>query len=184
MPIVPDDKNWTWVLDETCPDCGYVATTVALAAIGELLRANVEAWPALLEGEHVRLRPTDDQWSALEYGCHVRDVLRLYDERLELMLRLDDPQFANWDQDLTAVESRYDLHDPALVASELVAAGMALATRFDAVRDGQWERTGSRSDGVAFTVGSFARYFLHDPVHHLDDVRRGNEILAAGSLDT
>ena len=41
-----------------------------------------------------------------------------------------------------------------------------------------------RSDGVAFTVVSFARYFLHDPVHHLDDVRRGNEILAAGSLDT
>jgi hypothetical protein len=31
-------------------------------------------------------RPSDDRWSALEYACHVRDVFRLYDERLEMML--------------------------------------------------------------------------------------------------
>lgn len=24
-------------------------------------------------------RPRPDRWSALEYGCHVRDVLALYD---------------------------------------------------------------------------------------------------------
>ena len=30
---------------------------------------------------------------------------------------------------------------------------------------------GVRSDGVAFTVDTFGRYFIHDPVHHLDDVR-------------
>jgi hypothetical protein len=51
------------------------------------------------------------------------------------------------------------------------------------VRPQQWERDGFRSDGTHFTVSSFARYLLHDPVHHLDDVARGNEILAAGELD-
>ncbi len=49
--------------------------------------------------------------------------------------------------------------------------------------DDQWARTGVRSDGAEFTVDSFARYFIHDPIHHLDDVRRGNEILANGALD-
>ena len=44
----------------------------------------------------------------------------------------------------------------------------------------QWQRTGSRSDGAAFTVATFARYFVHDPVHHLDDVARG---FAALGLD-
>jgi hypothetical protein len=34
----------------------------------------------------------------------------------------------------------------------------------------QWERTGRRSDGARFTVETFARYFIHDPVHHLYDV--------------
>jgi hypothetical protein len=34
----------------------------------------------------------------------------------------------------------------------------------------QWQRTGNRSDGARFTVETFARYFAHDPVHHLYDV--------------
>jgi hypothetical protein len=145
--------------------------------MGQLVRANVDAWSALLAGEYVRQRPTPDRWSALEYGCHVRDVFVLFDERLRLMLETDAPQFANWDQDITAVEQRYDLQDPAVVCDELVAAGLALADRWDTVGDDQWQRTGDRSDGSSFTVESFARYFLHDPVHHLHDVVGGNELL-------
>ena len=68
--IIPDDKNWTWVLERACPECGFDAST----------------FPA------------------------------------------------------TAVAAQV------------------------------WGRTGIRSDGAAFTVDTFARYFLHDPVHHLWDV--------------
>ena len=28
MAIVPDDKNWTWVLARPCPDCGFEAAAV------------------------------------------------------------------------------------------------------------------------------------------------------------
>jgi len=38
------------------------------------------------------------------------------------------------------------------------------------VTGAQWRRTGNRSDGASFTVETFARYFVHDPVHHLYDV--------------
>ena len=34
----------------------------------------------------------------------------------------------------------------------------------------QWQRTGRRSNGSAFTVESIGRYHLHDVVHHLWDV--------------
>ena len=183
MPIVPDDKNWTWVLERPCPDCGFDATTIEIDRMGDLIRANVERWPALLADEHVRLRPTGDQWSALEYGCHVRDVFRLYDERLRLMLETDDPRFANWDQDATAVAERYDLQDPAAVSAELVDAGNAFAALWDTVRADQLGRRGFRSDGAEFTIESFGVYFLHDPIHHLDDIARGNAILADGQLD-
>ncbi|MBI5087969.1 MAG: DinB family protein [Actinobacteria bacterium] len=183
MPITPDDKNWTWVLEQTCPDCGFDGRRVARDDVASLLHENVDEWPALLGRADVALRPTDDQWSALEYGCHVRDVFRLYEQRLDLMLHDDAPRFANWDQDVTAIEDRYDLQDPATVIDDLVAAGHSLADRFASVSGDQWERTGHRSDGVTFTVDTFARYLLHDPVHHVDDVRRGNEILDAGSLD-
>ena len=179
MPIVPDDKNWTWVLERPCPDCGFDATDVDIGDVANLLRSNVERWPDLLAHEHVRVRPTDDQWSALEYACHVRDVFRLFDRRLQLMLESDDPHFANWDQDVTAIEDRYDLQDPATVRDELVEAGNAFAERWDAVQPEQLGRRGFRSDGAAFTVESFGVYFIHDPIHHVDDVERGNAILDA-----
>jgi hypothetical protein len=93
------------------------------------------------------------------------------------MLDIEEPEFANWDQDLTAIDERYDLQDPSVVAGEIVAAAEDVAATWDRVGDDQWERRGFRSDGSVFTVDSFARYFLHDPVHHLVDVSNGNAML-------
>jgi hypothetical protein len=170
MTITPDDKDWTWVLDERCPDCGFDASTLDVRATGAAVRANAAAWPAVLERADARVRPDDRTWSALEYACHVRDVFVLFDQRLQMMLDQDDPLFPNWDQDTTAVADRYGRQDPAVVADQLVAAGDAVAACFDGVRDDQWQRPGRRSDGASFSVDTFARYFLHDPVHHLWDV--------------
>jgi hypothetical protein len=171
VPIVPDTKDWTWVLERSCPECGFDARIFPREQIGDMLRGNAAVWGQVLQGaDGVHTRPSEDVWSPLEYGCHVRDVYRLYDRRLESMLTQDDPLFPNWDQDATAVESRYGEQDPQVVAKELIAAGATLAERFDGVVDEQWQRTGRRSDGAVFTVESFARYFIHDPVHHLYDV--------------
>ena len=35
----------------------------------------------------------------------------------------------------------------------------------------------SRSDGAAFTIDSFSRYLVHDPVHHVWDVERGYRVI-------
>ena len=172
VPIAPDTKDWTWVLERRCPECNLDAGSVSLEEVGRLIRENAASWQEVLAGpaEALRTRPSDDRWSPLEYACHVRDVFRLYDQRLALMLAEDDPLFPNWDQDVTAVEDRYNAQEPAQVAAELLEAAAALADRFDMVTADQWDRTGTRSDGAHFTVASFARYFVHDPVHHLHDV--------------
>jgi hypothetical protein len=168
--IRPDTKDWTWVLHEQCPECGYDAATVEPATIGERTRAAVPRWQAALARADVQDRPSDDVWSPLEYACHVRDVFTIFDERLHLLLTVEGAQFANWDQDVTAVESRYDEQDPAAVSAELARAGARIAARFDAVSGGQWDRTAERSDGAVFTTRTFGRYFLHDIEHHLHDV--------------
>jgi hypothetical protein len=172
MPIAPDDKDWTWVLRRACPECGFDAPAMAPERVATLLRTNAAAWVALLAGpvDALRRRPAEDRWAPVEYACHVRDVCVLYDERLALMLEHDDPLYPNWDQDATAVEACYLEQDPAAVAHALGAAAAALAARFDTVHGEAWARLGRRSDGAAFTVASFARYLLHDPVHHLFDV--------------
>jgi hypothetical protein len=177
MTIVPDTKNWTWVLERPCPDCGFDASTVDPTAMGAALRGNSREWSVLLAHPAVRTRPSPSQWSGLEYGCHVRDVFRLFDERLRLMLAQDDPQFANWDQDRTALDDHYDEQDPLTVVRQLEQAAEALAARFDGLQPEQWQRTGTRSDGAQFTIDSFGRYLLHDPVHHVYDVEAGYAIL-------
>ena len=173
MPIEPDLKDWTWVLERPCPECGFQADEVGHEDLGALLRENAAAWPAVLERPEVAVRASDDRWSDLEYACHVRDVFRIYDERLGLMLAEDGAAFPNWDQDASAVDDAYNEQDPAVVAQELVAAGNTLADHFEAVEGAQWARTGVRSDGAHFTVDTFARYLVHDPVHHLWDVGAG-----------
>ncbi|MGH3262647.1 MAG: DinB family protein, partial [Trebonia sp.] len=170
MTIVPDAKDWTWVLRRPCPECGFDTASFPRQDIPAMIRANAAAWREPLAARDAVRRPRSDRWSPLEYGCHVRDVLKLYDYRLGLMLTEDDPLYPNWDQDETAVADRYDTQDPATVADELAAAAEASATSFAAVGDAQWDRPGRRGDGAAFTVESFTRYFLHDPVHHLYDV--------------
>jgi hypothetical protein len=172
-PLVPDDKDWTWVLERVCAECGVDVRSFPVTEVGQRIRANAASFATELE-EHAATaasRTRADRWSLLEYGCHVRDVYRLYLERLDLMLTEDGPQYPNWDQDITAVDDDYGSQDPQQVATELVSAAGALADRFDGVSGDQWRRTGYRSDGAAFTVESFARYLLHDPEHHLWDVR-------------
>jgi hypothetical protein len=170
MAIEPDTKDWTWVLERPCPECGFAAASVAVEDIPAMIRDNASRWPEVLARPDARTRPRADRWSPLEYGCHVRDVFRLYDVRLHLMLDEDDPTFANWDQDETAVADRYGEQDAADVSNDLVAAASQLADSFAAVRPDQLGRQGTRSDGARFTVETFARYLIHDPVHHLWDV--------------
>ncbi len=171
-----DDKDWTWVIHEPCPECGFVAADLDPADLPRRIRENAAEWQAILSSglaEDLRVRPRADKWSPLEYAFHVRDVYELYHFRLGLMLDEDGPSYPNWDQDVTAVEKDYRSADPGRVAAELGEWAGALAARFAAVEGDQWTRTGYRSDGAEFTIDSFGRYLLHDPVHHLWDVRTG-----------
>lgn len=167
----PDTKDWTWVLAEQCPECGFIAADVDGPAIGGVVRGLAPRWVEALGRDDARTRPSPTTWSTLEYGAHVRDVLRIFDGRLELLLTQDDPAFENWDQDATALADRYDQQDPAVVATHLADAAVVIADRFDSVQDDQWDRAGTRSNGSQFTVLTLGQYFLHDVVHHLHDVR-------------
>ena len=109
-------------------------------------------------------------WSALEYACHVRDVCRLFQTRLELIIDQDDPQFVNWDQDETALTERYWEQDPAVVATELDTANRDIIAAIDAVTPDQRSRPGRRSNGSVFTAETLCQYFLHDLVHHAHDI--------------
>jgi hypothetical protein len=170
LSAAPDDKDWTWVLNTRCPECQFDAATVSRTEIAPMVRDTAEAFAIVLARPDASDRPQPRVWSALEYGCHVRDVCTVFDQRLRLMLTQEDPLFRNWDQDATALAERYWSQDRAVVAAALTEAAEAIARTLDGVAVDQWLRPGRRSNGSAFTVDSLARYFLHDLLHHLHDV--------------
>ena len=169
--VDPDTKDWTWVLARPCPDCGFAAEEVTVDRLPEVVRDNATTWEAVLERPDVAVRAETGVWSVLEYACHIRDVHRIFDERIARMLTEQDPRFAHWDQDETAVTEQYGEQDPAVVSAELLDAAEAVAERYESVPPDTWGRRGYRSDGAEFTVEGLGRYHLHDIVHHAWDVR-------------
>ncbi len=170
VSIEPDTKDWTWVIEESCDQCGFDPAAVAREDLPDLLHENTRGWYAVLADGDYAVRPAPHVWSRLEYACHVRDVHELFARRLRLMLDEDDPTFDNWDQDATAVEEGYDVQDPGTVGTELVERAAEVAAVYASVEGEQWQRTGRRSNGSLFTVETMGIYHLHDVAHHLWDV--------------
>lgn len=163
-----------------CPECRFdtaTATDVAgeIEALGRKFAAPLtrylpgEDGPALL-----RIRPEPEVWSPLEYACHVRDVLRLFDERTQAMVAEPGVTFSTWDHDAAVTDDAYNDQDPAQVAADIAAATSAYAQTLQGLDADQWAATGRRSDdGQEFTVDSLARYGLHEAKHHQLDIGRG-----------
>ena len=120
------------MLRKPCPECGFDTASFPREQTGRLIRdAAARFADMLVTDPDVRDRPEPEKWSPLEYSCHVRDVFHIFAGRLELMLTTDGPLFANWDQDETAIASRYVDQSPPAVSKEIMAEASALA---DAVR--------------------------------------------------
>ncbi len=168
--IEPDTKDWTWVISQPCQECGFDASTTSHTAVADRIRSDAADWVRRLSGPDVAARPLPAVWSTLEYGCHIRDVHRIFNERVRMMIDEDEPRFPNWDQDATAIEDDYGAQDPSVVASDLVAAADAVADTYAHMPAEAWSRRGLRSNGSEFTVASIAIYHLHDIVHHAHDV--------------
>ncbi len=173
VSITPDTKDWTWVLERACPECAFDPAAQDLADLPRLVHDTAMTWSEVLARGDVADRPAPDVWSPLEYGCHVRDVHVLFAQRLRAMLDEDEPTFANWDQDATAVESDYGSQDATAVAVELIEAAGTVAGTYATVTAATRGRAGTRSNGDRFTVETLGSYHLHDVVHHLHDVGAG-----------
>ena len=175
MGIEPDTKDWTWVVQRRCPECGLDAAAVPAEQIAEEIRSNAAEWTRVrgqTEPEWWSRRPDPGTWSPLEYAAHVRDVHRVFTTRLEALLTEHDPLWPDWDQDAAAVEGEYASEDVDAVLEDLSAAADHIAAQYRGLTAQQWQRPARRSDGASFTGATMARYHLHDVVHHLGDITR------------
>jgi hypothetical protein len=163
---------------ERCPDCGFVwgdLTTASYAArLGSLAERYHQVLSATPEAE-LRRRPAPEVWSALEYACHVRDVLLAQRERVYLALVEDRPSFARMNREERVTLARYAEESPAGVDAELALAFGLVTTALTGRSDAHWARLliynypGPSEHNLAW----LGRHTIHECEHHLVDIGRG-----------
>ena len=171
-----------WIRPEpgwVCSECGFDFDALAIADAPGMVRSFGRRYRIPLtrglRGEDldvlVRTRPASAGWSALEYACHVRDALALYDFRIGKVLAEDRPVLASMNRDEIAIDHDYNGEEPARVVEELAGAAEGLAVRLEGVPPDGWTRIGLR-DGWEMSVDWMAHNAVHEGEHHLVDVAR------------
>jgi S-DNA-T family DNA segregation ATPase FtsK/SpoIIIE len=168
---------------ERCVECGYSYDALGRPEIAPELRVRALAYGQLLgavEPGRLRAYPRAGVWSALEYSCHVRDVLEVQRDRVLLASAENEPAFVPMRRDERVTENRYNDQNPALVLEQMAAAADALADTLEALDDDGWSRTGIYNwpTTAVRTVEWIGRHTVHEQVHHqcdIEDLLRGSE---------
>jgi S-DNA-T family DNA segregation ATPase FtsK/SpoIIIE len=168
--------------DERCAECGFDGAKLSTAGTVDGIRSLARRFRApltrFLPGEDgdavVRFKPDPSTWSALEYACHVRDVLDVYQGRVARTLAENTPTLDSMGRDERALRDRYNEQDPAVVADDLAANGERLASQLDGLTEADWAREAIHPypEPAARSVLWMVRHVVHEGSHHLLDIGR------------
>ncbi len=165
---------------ERCAGCGFVWDRVPAAEQASRMAEVGPAYRRLLLppdrpadwSARAATRPDPGTWSALEYACHVRDVLLAVRERVLTALVVEDPEVPPLYREERVVLAGYAAEDIAEVVAEVETAAHLLARQLARLDRSQWARTvlvgfPTRASRSLAWVGAQA---LHEAEHHAIDV--------------
>jgi DinB superfamily len=170
-------EGWQWARAQTeeCPQCGLHPGAMDHASLGGQLVELAGTWRTFLlaaDDTYLRTNPAPGVFSPMQYGAHVRDIQRVYCDRILLMLREENPVFAQFNPDEEAWNG-YNEMDRNALADDIDAQARRLEEVLHGLEPEDWSRTMTRdggSDGVyRFTVAGLASYAVHESHHHLLD---------------
>jgi hypothetical protein len=165
-----------------CAECGFsydaLSTPEALDALRGFGKRYRIPLTRGLKGEDLdallRAHPIEDTWSALEYACHMRDVLMVQRERMARALVEPGFRPEPMRRDERVVELGYNAQDPVTVVDDLAAHSTALASFAENLSDDELALT------MIYNYPAVAErpltwvlvHTVHEGEHHLLDVGR------------
>ena len=167
---------------DRCEECLFEYASEDEASIPDRLRTLGRRYQAplsrFLPGEDgpalLRAHPDPQAWSALEYVCHVRDVLDVQRDRLELALAEEVPAYEPMGREERVVDLAYNDQPPSEVAAAVVTNADLLADAFAALSTDQWTRTAiyNYPEPTERSMVWLGQHTVHEIHHHLLDVGR------------
>jgi hypothetical protein len=123
--------------------------------------------------------PADGEWSCAQLTAHMAEMERHYLERLERMVRLDEPRIAAFDADSIGCADDVSLYEAMDDFSERRQQTVYLLYGLD---DGDWRRTGTHPYLGPLTVMEVAREMNEHDLSHLWQLRRLCDRLSVASV--
>jgi hypothetical protein len=164
-----------------CEECGYIYEELATTAIAGSLRSFGPRYREVFADINpmvVPERPAALTWSALEYCCHVRDVLLVQRERAVLAQIEECPSFPRMHRDERVALCGYSAGPLGPVLDQLEMAADLCAAVFGAIEGHAWDRrfVYNWPTAAEHDLAWLGRHTVHEGEHHLMDVGR---VLAA-----
>jgi DinB family protein len=166
-------------VDGLCDECGFNYDTGDLqGTVTTLIRQSAESSMALTKAAAskdpnvVRVRPEPEVWSAIEYACHVRDVLETQRFRIAQCLAEDRPVYAPMDRTGRVKQEKYEDQDPMEVAAALMRFAREFGAAARVLTPPQLGKLGLYNYPVRAprSLGWIIRHTAHEIQHHRHDI--------------
>lgn len=166
-------------VDGLCQECGFNYDTGDLqGTVTTLIRQSAESSMALTKAAAgpdvnvVRLRPEPEVWSAIEYACHLRDVLETQRARIAQCLAEDRPVYAPMDRTGRLKALKYEQQDPMVVAADLMKNAKDFGAAARVLRPVELGKLGLYNYPVRAPrpLGWLIRHTAHEIQHHRQDI--------------
>jgi uncharacterized damage-inducible protein DinB len=120
--------------------------------------------------EVLRRPPQAGKWSAIEVACHLRDIDRLYAERVSKAAFSDRPAFWMMDNARVAETLHYREADPGAVLKEHRRRREDLVSLLRALPHGVWQRTGLHPKRGELTIEALVSVIADHDDNHLGQI--------------
>jgi DinB superfamily len=181
-------EGWQWhrIQMEPCPQCGDHPASLAPSSLGPLGLERARAWREFLsdaDDDYLRTSPEFGVFSPIQYGAHVRDIVRVYTDRMVLGLERDAPTVPIFNPPQEEWE-RYNRLDAAELGEDVIAQAQRLADLASGMEPDNWRRIVVNDRGVygvySFTLAGLACNAVHETHHHLLDATGALEQASTG----
>lgn len=122
------------------------------------------------------------QWSLKELLCHLRRTQQIFQQRVEAMLRADNPPIEIYEPDADAEFDRLRLRPTTELLAGFLTERQQLLKRLESLSAEQWDRPGRHPEFPGFDVKFQIEYMAHHEAHHLYQMFQRRALLAASPI--
>jgi uncharacterized damage-inducible protein DinB len=117
-------------------------------------------------------RPDEENWSAKEVVCHLRDAEEAFLSRFQSIMAMAEPKFPAADPDRTAIERQYARDDAQKAVESFKGRRVETLAFLRALKPEQWERGGVHPARGRMTMKDFVGLMAWHDDNHLDQIKR------------